>query len=114
MPKCKNCGQEFGYVVPTGLQAAFGLCMKCEKQRIELSMAQRAFWGSFKFENPLPPVVCSQADIARFLDRSPNTAGLLEELKLKGILMYQRGERRTFRIWFSNQEQHERALILLR
>jgi hypothetical protein len=59
------------------------------------------------------PVVCSQAAIARFLDRSPNTANLMT------ILVNQRVVRRfeppverggKYKVWFSDPQKHRVAL----
>ena len=117
MRKCKNCGQEFGYVSLLGFQAAFGLCMRCERERIELQTARQAQFASLSFSTSPErsdnrrPVICSQAAIACFLGRSKNTAGLLEKLRLSGIIgRYERGKRRTFKVWFTDPEQHEQAL----
>jgi hypothetical protein len=65
-----------------------------------------------KFPAPAqaPPIICSQADIARFLGRSENTSKLLEKLEEEGIIeRFEKGERK-FKVWFADPERHAEAL----
>jgi hypothetical protein len=66
-----------------------------------------------KFPAPAqaPPIICSQAAIARFLGRSVNTSKLLEKLKEEGIIeRFEQGERKKFKVWFADPERHAEAL----
>jgi hypothetical protein len=59
-----------------------------------------------------PPVVCTQAALASFLDRSPNTTRLVEKLMADGILAKfvppakQGGK---YKLWFADPQMHEKA-----
>jgi hypothetical protein len=60
-----------------------------------------------------PPVVCTQAALASFLDRSPNTTGLVEKLKTDGVLAKvippaKRGGK--YKLWFADPQKQEEAL----
>ena len=64
-------------------------------------------------EQHTSPIICSQAAIARFLNRSQNTTGLITKLKEEGIIAEfvppaRQGGKYT--VWFSNLAQHKQAL----
>jgi hypothetical protein len=57
---------------------------------------------------PIPPVICTQAQVGRFLHFSDKYKGLLEVLKTRGVLReYRKRSERRWEVWFSDREQHE-------
>jgi hypothetical protein len=64
-----------------------------------------------KEQDEPPPIVCSQARLARFLDRSKNTANLLERLRSLGVVArFEWIGKRKARIWLSDPVAHQAAL----
>ena len=63
--------------------------------------------------DPRPPVMCSQASLARFETRSAHTTGLLEILKAEGILSHFIKNGRKHQVWFKDDARHARALTEL-
>jgi hypothetical protein len=67
-------------------------------------------------ESEEPPVICSQAALARYLDRSPNTANLLTILAHQGVILnFEAPAKRggKYKVWFSNPDMHRAALTKL-
>jgi hypothetical protein len=61
----------------------------------------------------LPPVICSQAAVARFLGRCATTARLMATLQEEGIIERSEppGKRGgKFKVWFADPAEHQRAL----
>jgi hypothetical protein len=54
-----------------------------------------------------PPVVCSQADVARFEKKEPHYKKLLEVLQERGELRFERISARKCRVWYNNPARHE-------
>jgi hypothetical protein len=87
---------------------------------IAMSECARALMTAAKEQRESPParpesspVVCSQAAVARFLDRCQNTTGLIARLKEGGIIAHfeppsRRGGK--YAIWYADPNLHERAL----
>jgi hypothetical protein len=59
------------------------------------------------------PIVSSQAAIANFLGRCPNTTGLIATLQAEGTLTFDRVSRNKFRVTFTDPAQHAEALARL-
>jgi hypothetical protein len=56
------------------------------------------------------PVICSQAAVARWFNRSPKTTMFLETLEKRGEIKVYERRGSKYAIWFANPETHERAL----
>jgi hypothetical protein len=57
-----------------------------------------------------PPVICTQAAVAKWLKKSPNTSGLLETLEKRGFIEAYERRGSRYAIWFADPGIHERAL----
>jgi hypothetical protein len=67
----------------------------------------------------LDRIVTTQADLARFLGKSPNTSGLIQRLLKEGVLSHAEkidpaSPQSKYRIVFKDREEHDRFRIWLR
>jgi hypothetical protein len=115
LSRCRRTGLFFVAVSATATSRLLGY-FEVPRDKIEALLEQAGFDPDSRRlcvggPDAPSPVICSQAEIARFIRKSERTAGLLGKLQKDGIFeRFERIRKGLYKIWFANPNRHAEAL----